>query len=63
MQMSGQLRSTAFYLLGTRYRYPLDRRMGGPQSRSKRDGEEVPCRPARSLVTILTEVSQLHIRL
>jgi len=41
-------------------RYPLDRKLGGPQSRSRRDGEEKkfhhwicrevnPCRPAHSL--------------
>jgi hypothetical protein len=47
-------------------RYPLERRLREPQSRSGRGGEEKnPChcrdsnlgRPARSLVTILTELS------
>jgi hypothetical protein len=50
-------------------RYPLNRRLGGPQSRSESGGEEkkslCPCResypgrPARSLVTNLTELSRL----
>jgi hypothetical protein len=51
--------------------YPLDRRLGGPQSRSGRGGEEKnsqpppgiepsnPDRPARSLVAIPTELSRL----
>jgi hypothetical protein len=57
-----------FYLPGKENRrYSLDRRLGGPQSRSQSDGEEKipnPCRelnsdrPARSLVTILTELSR-----
>jgi hypothetical protein len=49
--------------------YPLDGRLGRPQSRYKFDREEKnPCpwrksnsgRPARSLVTIMTEVSRVH---
>jgi hypothetical protein len=51
-----------------RPRCPLDRRLGEPQSRSGFDGEKkipAPCqesnpsRPARSLVTILTELNGL----
>jgi hypothetical protein len=47
-------------------RYPLDRRLGGAQSRSERGGEEKnfepcresnPVRPARSLVTTPTETT------
>jgi hypothetical protein len=52
---------------GKRLRYPLARKLGGPQSRSERCGEDkkshhCPCRelnpgcPARSLVSILTEI-------
>jgi hypothetical protein len=53
--------------------YPLDRRLGGPQNRSGRGGEEKnsqsppgvepydPNRPARSLVAIPTELSRLLI--
>jgi hypothetical protein len=52
--------------------YPLDRRLGGPQSRSGRGSEEKcsqpmpgiepqnPDRPARSLVSIPTELSRLY---
>jgi hypothetical protein len=48
---------------GKNPRYPLDRRLGGPQNRSRRGGVErdlSPCResnpdrPAYSLVTILS---------
>jgi hypothetical protein len=53
-------------------RYPWDRRLGGPQSRSGRGGEEIkshygpcrefnPARQARSLVSILTELFRLPI--
>jgi hypothetical protein len=51
-------------------RYPLDRRLGGPQSRSGRGDEERkshnyprresnPDRPARSIVSVLTELFRL----
>jgi hypothetical protein len=57
---------------GKNPRYPLDKRLGGPQSRSVRDGEEKiipplplsriePCRLARSLVTVRTELDLLEI--
>jgi hypothetical protein len=42
------------YSLGTNPRYPLDRRLGGPQSRPC--GESNPSRPTRSLVAIPTDV-------
>jgi len=59
-----------FYLRGKRPRYPVDRRLSELQSRSGRDGEEkkshhCPCRdfnpgrPARSLVTVLTDLHRL----
>jgi hypothetical protein len=32
MEMSGQLHSSAVYSLGKSPRYPLERRLGGPQS-------------------------------
>jgi hypothetical protein len=59
------------YSQGKSLRYPLDRRLGGPQSRSGHGGEkrnsqpppeiepQNPDRPARSLVTIPTELSRL----
>jgi len=42
-------------------RYSLHRRLNGSQNRSGRDGKELESnrgRPARSLVTVLTEVPQ-----
>jgi hypothetical protein len=57
------------YSQGKSPRYPLDRRLGGPQSRSGRGGEEKNSQPPPrepnsshliySLVTILTELSWL----
>jgi hypothetical protein len=50
----------SLYPQGKIPRYQLDRRMGRPQSRSGRGGscrESNPSRPARSLLTILTELS------
>jgi hypothetical protein len=40
MEVSGQLHAPAALLQGMTLRYPLDRRLGGPQSRSGRGGEE-----------------------
>jgi hypothetical protein len=40
MEVSGQLHVPAALLRGKRPWYPLDRRLGGPQSRSGRGGEE-----------------------
>jgi len=41
MEVSGQLHAMAVALsLRKRLRYPLDRRLGGPQSWSGRGGEE-----------------------
>jgi hypothetical protein len=40
MKMSGQLHDPAALLPGKQPRYPLDRRLGGPQSWSGRGGEE-----------------------
>jgi hypothetical protein len=58
------------YLQRKSTRYPLDRRPGGPQSRSGRCGEErnpSPCRvsnpsPARSAVTTQNKLSRLASR-
>jgi hypothetical protein len=41
MEVSGQLHARAALLS----RYPLDRRLGGPQSRSGRGGEEKNSQP------------------
>jgi len=65
MEVTGQFEAPATFPQGKETRYPLDRRLGGPQSRSGRGGEEkkfhdCPCRelnPDRSgcsLATILT---------
>jgi len=52
-------------------RCPFDRRLGGPQSRSGRDGEEknsCPCRESktplsvRSITTTVTELPRLFIK-
>jgi len=49
-------------------RFPLDRSLGGPQSQFGRGGEKEifrpsqesnPCRPAHSLVSVLSEISRL----
>jgi hypothetical protein len=40
MGVSGQLRAPAALPPGKEPRYPLDRRLGGPQGRSGRGGEE-----------------------
>jgi hypothetical protein len=67
MEVSGQLHASAAL---PPEKEPLDRRLGGPQSRSERCGEEKnphpppeikpsdPDRPARSLVAIPTELSR-----
>jgi hypothetical protein len=61
MEMSGQFDVPAAYPW-----YPLDRKLGEPQSLSGRGGEEKNPfresnrgRPARSLVTILNDLSRL----
>jgi hypothetical protein len=45
MGVSGQLHAPAALSPGESSRYPLDRRMGGPQSRSGRGGEEKNSQP------------------
>jgi hypothetical protein len=40
MELSGQFHAPAALSRGKSPRYPLDRRLGGPQSRSGRGGEE-----------------------
>jgi hypothetical protein len=40
MEVSGQLHAPATLPPGKKLWYPLDRRLGGPQSRSGRGGEE-----------------------
>jgi hypothetical protein len=45
MEVSGRLHSPAVLPQGKRLWYPLDRRLGGPQSRSGRGGEEKNSQP------------------
>jgi hypothetical protein len=45
MEVSGQLHASAALPPGKDPRYPLDRRLGGPQNRSERGGEEKNSQP------------------
>jgi hypothetical protein len=45
MEVSGQLHAPAALPLGKYSRYPLDRSLSGPQSRSGRGGEEKNSQP------------------
>jgi hypothetical protein len=47
MEVNGQLHAPAALPQGKEPRYPLDRRLGGPQSRSGRNGEEKNSHPRR----------------
>jgi hypothetical protein len=49
MEVSGQLHALAALPLGKEPPYPLDRRLGGPQSRSGRGGEEKNSQPPLGL--------------
>jgi hypothetical protein len=64
MEVSGKFHDPAALPSGKQPRYPLDRKLGGLQNRSGRSSEEtkslfLPGLPARSLVTLLTELSRL----
>jgi hypothetical protein len=68
MEVSGQLHAPAALPPGKSPRYPLDRRLGGPQSRSGRFGEEKildsnsdPSVFQPELVAITTTLSRLFI--
>jgi hypothetical protein len=47
MEVSGQLHAPTALPRGKRPWYPLDRRLGGPQSSSGRGGEEKNSQPSR----------------
>jgi hypothetical protein len=49
MEVSGQLHAPAALPQGKSPRYPLDRRLGGPQSRSGRGGEEKNSQPPQGI--------------
>jgi hypothetical protein len=72
MEVSGEFYDPELYPQGRSPRYPLCRRLGGPQSRSAHGREDRKIkghyclnrelnhgRPARSLVPILTELPRL----
>jgi hypothetical protein len=49
MEVSGQVHATAALPQGKSPCYPLDRRLGGPRSRSGRDSEEKNSQPLPGL--------------
>jgi hypothetical protein len=49
MEVNGQLHAPAALPQGKSLWYPLDRRLGGPQSRSGRGGEEKNSQPPTEL--------------
>jgi hypothetical protein len=55
MEVSGQLHAPAALYPEKETRYPLDRRLDGPQSRSGRDGEEKNSQPLRGLETQIVQ--------
>jgi hypothetical protein len=69
MEVSGQLHARQLYLQGNSPWYPLDKRLGGLQSRSGRGGEEKNSQPLPGLETPIiqpvahrynTELSRLY---
>jgi hypothetical protein len=62
MEMSGQLHPRQLYSEGKSPWYPLDMRLGGPQSRSGRGGEEKNSQPRPGLEPLIIQpVAQRHI--
>jgi hypothetical protein len=49
MEVSGQIHDPAALPPGKEHRYPIDRRLGGPQSRSGRGDEEKNSQPLPGL--------------
>jgi hypothetical protein len=59
VEVSGQLHAPAALPLGRSPRYPLDRRLGGPQSLSGRGGEEKNSKPLSGIESpIIQSVAQ-----
>jgi hypothetical protein len=59
MEVSGQLEGPAALHPGKEPQYPLDRRLGGPQNRSGRGGEEKNSQPLPGLeIPIIQPVTQ-----
>jgi hypothetical protein len=62
MEVSGQLHAPAVLPPGKDSWYPLDRRLGGPQSRSGRGGENIPSplRKSNPRTPIVQPVAQCY---
>jgi hypothetical protein len=60
MEVSGQLHAPAFLLPGKEPLYPLDRRLGGPQSRSGRGGVEKSSQPMPGLELPIVQFVAQH---
>jgi hypothetical protein len=61
MEVSGQLHTPAALPPGQEARYPLDKRLGGPQSRSRRGGGEKNSQPPPGLEPpIIQSVAQRY---
>jgi hypothetical protein len=61
MEVSGQLHAPPLYPRGKSLRYLLDRRLGGPQSRSGRGGEEKNSQPLSGIEPpIIQHVAQRY---
>jgi hypothetical protein len=60
MEVSGQLHAPAVYLQGNSPWYPLDRRLGRPQSRSGRGGEEKNFRESNPRTPIVQPIAQRY---
>jgi hypothetical protein len=61
MEVSGQLHAPASLPPGKSSRYPLDKRVGGPQSRSGRRGENSwPYRHSNSEPSVVEPVASRH---
>jgi len=59
MEVSGQLHAPAALLPAKGPWYPLDRRMGGPQSRSEHGGEEKSSQPLSGLESPIIQPSAI----
>jgi hypothetical protein len=60
MEVSGQLYAPAALPQRNSAWYPLDSRLGGPQSRSGRGGEEKHCQPLPGLEPLIIQAVAQH---
>jgi hypothetical protein len=61
MEVSGKLHAPAALPPEKESRYPLDRRLGGPQSRSGRGGEEKNSQPSPGIETLIRDYTKFHL--